>query len=196
MKKSLLLLSSLFILGGTPVLAQNEDFFKVDQYENVHESGTYKIGDNLEAGEYRLIEVPNSVFPSYQLTEDANQEEFIASGVISGHDYIKVEDGQYLKITDSFLVPVEDVKPIEITDNTISDGAYKVGFDIPAGEYEVKEKEDSIFPVFTIFKSLDEQYANSTGVVENNAYLEVEDGDYLRLSDVTITHDNLVTQKP
>lgn len=192
MKKSLLLLSSLLMLGISPTaLAQDASFYEAANYQTVYDSGVYKIGSTLDAGAYRII--ANSEYGMYVVSSDANQETIIDFSPVSTHSYVEVKDGDYLQLDSVFAVPIEGIEPIQIINNSIADGTYSVGFDIPEGEYEVTQSEEHAMLV--VYGSLDKNDIVNFSPITNNAFVEVSEGQYLQLDGATITDDRLATMK-
>ncbi|MBS4462930.1 hypothetical protein JXA27_10315 [Aerococcaceae bacterium zg-B36] len=191
MKKIVLLASSLFILSSVGSIYAEEtttsemkqesvadkDPFDMASYKIVFETDMYKIGSDMPAGEYKVYSLDE--YASFKLTGDARGEEYIAYDMVKTFAYVKVEDGQYLELSDCFAVPVEETWPVKIENDTIGEGVYRVGIDIEPGEYKAKAKDE--FARYRISKD-----ANAIDVVDSNSikkssYVDVKEGEYLKL---------------
>ena len=64
MKKILLILSGSIMLSGTIFMNDNvnvfADEYQISDFENAMDSGKYKVGVNLDAGEYRVFPTDDS----------------------------------------------------------------------------------------------------------------------------------------
>lgn len=191
MKKILLFAATLSLSFVAPIKAQDKEFYDQSTYQTVLEPGMYKVGSTLDAGIYRIIS--DAEYGMYVISSDANQEDIIDFSAITTHSYFEIVDDQYLKLDGTFAVPMDEVDPIFIEDNTIGPGTYFVGYDIPAGEYEVIQDEETA--MYVIYDSLDKSEIASMSAITNNAFVEVEDGQYLQLYGAIITDDALVNEE-
>ena len=99
-----------------------------------------------------------------------------------GGVYITVEDGEYLKIDGGDLYELDKAPDRGPENGYYKDSMYKVGEDIPAGEYQVESSGDLAY----IEVSGDSRH-QIEGIItndnfENNKYITIEDGQYLTLS--------------
>lgn len=158
---------------------------KSESNESEIKAGTYKIGTDLEAGEYLFI-TKSMGYIEVSSDSTGNFDSIIANDNVIGHTYITVEDGQYLKLQGGTAYPVDKAPSIIPTDGLYKDGTYKVGKDIPSGEYKVVlsssmgyiEVSSGSHGIFDEIISND----NLTG----DSYITVEDGQYLTLQGVQI----------
>ena len=164
---------------ATPVVEETVE-------DNVIKAGTYKVGSEIEAGTY-LVTSDGGLFGSYmELTKDSSGQfdSIISNENFDTHTFIEVKDGEYLKIDDSSMVLVDDTTKIS-HNGKLEDGMYRVGIDIPAGEYKVIPVEGSTFGAY--LEVTTNARHNFDGIVanesfENPTYITVKDGQYLTLS--------------
>lgn len=138
--------------------------------------GTYKVGSDMPAGEYRLVALNSGYF---QIASDSTGEfdSLIANDNFSTQTIVSVADGQYLQITRAIAYPIDDAPEIDIT----KEGMFKVGKDIQAGEYKVRSTGSGYLQVST-----DSTHGFESIVSNNNfegeTYITVADGQYLTLN--------------
>ncbi len=153
--------------------------------DTVIKPGTYKIGTDLPAGEYLFIADSMSYI---EIASDSTGsfESIIANDTVTGHRYITVKDGEYLKLQGGKAYAVADAPSVVPADGLYKDGMYKVGTDIPAGEYKV---------VVTSSMGYIEVSSGSRGTFDQiitndvptaDTYITVSDGQYLTLQGVEI----------
>lgn len=146
-------------------------------------SGHYEVGKNLTPGEYYVycdnfnnlyIEVAND-------TSNSNESVIYNLNTDRGV-FITVESGEFLEIDGGEIFELNSTPYIGPDNGTYKGGMYRVGEDIPAGEYEVTTVESSAYLEITnssrhiagdIIESL--YFHNSTNIT-------LEEGQYLLLS--------------
>ena len=91
-----------------------------------------------------------------------------------------VEDGQYFSVKWAHFAPAADVtRPVD--PSSLSDGLYRVGTDIPAGEYKFQATDDTGY--FCVFdNSTAGRDIVTNDLFEGSQYVTVQDGQYLELS--------------
>jgi len=68
--------------------------------------------------------------------------------------------------------------------DNIPEGMYKVGVDIPAGEYLiVSDKDGSMYFIFNNLDRSSEDYLANAGFINVKQYVKVTEGQYLKFSD-------------
>lgn len=156
-----------------------------------YEPGTFNVGVDIPAGEY-VVTASNYI----GIASDSSGEpgsllaEHIGTTLFT---YITINDGEYLKVSadtevfgsDMSRICLADIAPPATNFDKFFSGTYKVGRDLPAGEYNVQliEGEDSGYweinsaPLGTSFEVIDNDYFTDSSV-----YVTVQDGEYLTLS--------------
>ena len=148
-------------------------------------AGTYKIGTELPAGEYLFIADSMGYM---EITSDSTGsfDSIIANDTVASHRYITVKDCEYLKLQGGKAYALTDAPSIVPENGLYQDGMYKVGTDIPAGEYKV---------VLTSSIGYIEVTSGSRGVFDEivtndvptgDTYITVTEGQYLKLQGVEI----------
>lgn len=141
-------------------------------------NGQFKVGTDLSAGEYLAIgmgyvEVArnssgnvNSILINDNIVDDTQR-------------YIVANEGEYVKlIGDIKLYPAANAPKLN-TSNGLPSGQFKVGVDIPAGEYKITLEAGGYFAVTrdTRCAFVKNQFTNEGG----SFYATVADGQYLQI---------------
>jgi hypothetical protein len=177
--------------SGTPVVAttgaESGETAAAPQRNNPPQyikAGMYKIGSELPEGEY-IIESTGTI-AYYQISSDSSGEfdsiivnDNLGRGVYA---YIIVQDGDYLKIESSRMI---DATNLTITPKDLSDippSTYKVGKDLPAGEYKLTPTGDMAYweRSRNPRSSIDGIIAND--MLSESAYVTVRDGEYFKIT--------------
>lgn len=145
-------------------------------------AGNYKVGTDLPAGEYKIY--TDDFMGYFEVSKDSsgNLDSIIVNDNFTTFTYLTVSEGQYLKLQMCYAIPVEEAEPYK-SDKGYGSGKYKVGVDIPAGEYNVKKEEGQLFGYVEVSKdskgTLDSIISNDN--FENNKYVTIKDGQYLKI---------------
>lgn len=166
--------------------SNNED--TEDLAESI-EPGTYKVGEDIPAGEYVVFSDGMGYIESaYDSTGELESIIFNDNLMNGSHPYVTVQDGEYFKLQGAKMYPVESAPSVQPADGIYRDGMYKVGTDIPAGEYKVIFDSDIGMGYLEVSKdsrhTLESIITNEN--LEADSYITVEDGQYLKLQDVYI----------
>ena len=150
-------------------------------------AGTYKVGTEIAAGEYLVIAksmgyIESSSDSSGQLSSIIFNDNLMDGG----HTYITLNAGEYFKMKGAVMYPVTDAPSVIPADGLYKNGTFKVGKDIPAGEYKVML--DSGMGYLEVSSNSSHQL---TSIVTNenvtaDTYITVKDGQYLKLNGVKI----------
>lgn len=145
-------------------------------------SGEYKVGDDIEPGEYYVKCDGVNLYVEVSSDSSGDLESIIYNLNTAGGAYITVEDGEYLEISGGNLYKIDDAPDRGPENGYYKEGMYKVGEDIPAGEYNVESSKDLAY----IEVATDSRHQIDSIVTndnfENNKIITVEDGQYLTLN--------------
>lgn len=154
--------------------------------EKGFKEGMYKVGADLAAGEYYLTADNGSAY--FQVTKDSSGEfeSIITNDNFSTNRYITVKDGQYIDMKGCTAYKPEDAPKLKAENNTYPEGMYKIGTDIPAGEYKINAEDMGYCEVST------SSTGNMESIVTNDnfsgeKYITIKDGQYLKLVHVELT---------
>lgn len=149
---------------------------------NAYGAGMYKVGTDIEAGEY-FVYCTSKVSCYMQVSSDSSGKmaSIVTNGNFDTFMFVTVEDGQYLQVTSGEFVKAADAKvPGADSNNIYGAGMYRVGIDIPAGEYKVTNTSE----VRCYVEVRSDSYGSLKGIVSNDnidtfAYITVTEGQYL-----------------
>ena len=145
-------------------------------------SGEYKVGDDIPAGEYYVKCDGYNLYVEVASDSSGDLESIVYNLNTGGGVYITVNDGEYLKIQGGNLYELDKAPDRGADGGYYKEGMYKVGEDIPAGEYQVEATSGLGY----IEVSSDSRH-QIEGIITNdnfegNKYITVQDGQYLTLS--------------
>lgn len=151
--------------------------------QDAYGEGMYKIGSDLPAGEYVLL--PASEFSAYYAvssTSSGKVEDILDNDNFDGRRYLTVADGQYLTIQRCTMVPLDKAPAVDTSSGVVPEGMYRVGTDIPAGEYKLHNNSDFDGYYEVRSSSIAEEGFDSIITNDNfsgDVYVTVENGQYL-----------------
>jgi len=156
----------------------------------VYNSGMYKVGSEIDAGEYFVTHTKGS-FAYIQVNSDSTGsfDSIVTNENIDTFHYISVIDGQYLTVKHGTFVKAEDAEvPGPDSDGNYGEGMYRVGIDIPAGEYKATPRPgDDIYYEVRSDSTGDFLSIVTNGHASDPIYITVEEGQYFKLKDGTFT---------
>lgn len=148
--------------------------------------GKYLVGVDLPAGDYIIYE-NNFLFDgilagSYKIySSSAADAKKICSKTVGNWSFISLEDGQYIDLNRCYLY---DISKTDLV-NTKTDGEFRVGIDIPAGEYRLRETSSlNCYSVDSGYTAYDKTVGFH--MVDGQDYVTVEDGQLLDLAGCVI----------
>lgn len=148
----------------------------------IYEEGMYKVGSDVPAGEYYVS--ANAGFRCYfEVSSDSSGslDSIIANDNIDTFAFITLSEGQYFTVSRGAFVGASYIEVPGVDDEGYySEGMYRVGIDIEAGEYKVEAINGSSCYI--------EVSTDSTGTLDSvvtndnfdtSMYITVSDGQYL-----------------
>lgn len=144
----------------------------------------YRVGEDISAGEYILI--GNRGTKSYYevlSNLDGTKDSILHSEEFDANRYITLNDGEILNIKDCTLVD-QYVEPLDVSKYTLN-GMYKVGVDIPSGEYTLKALKGTGIYEVVIDSTNNTSSIKDSKVFDGTIEVSLTDGSYLKLSNDT-----------
>jgi hypothetical protein len=148
--------------------------------------GTYKVGSTIPAGEYILL--CNSKYSGYFARyTSSTYSDIIDNDNFGTFTYATVKNGEYFELNRAIAYPVSKVGKIsniisiKNSDGSYKEGTYKIGTDIPSGEYKLtcNSKYSGYFARYT-------SSANSDIIANDNfatfTYATVLPGEYFTVN--------------
>jgi hypothetical protein len=150
--------------------------------EGSYGDGIYLVGTDLDSGLYKGT--ANGGGGHWEISSDANAERYVASGDPTGQFYIKLTSGTYLRLSGVAIAEASKTAADPLLTSDISDGTYRVGYDIGAGWY--RGAVDDHMGYWEVSKD-----ANCQSLVANDYAMDafevkVKSGQYITLRGVTI----------
>lgn len=147
--------------------------------ENPYMPGMYKVGSDLPAGEYCFVASGGSGYAC--VSSDSNQDDILENEMFDHTWFVTVSDGQYLEASRCAFVVADDVVLNIEPDGSFKDGTYRVGIDIPAGEYKLTSTDGGYYCIYK--DSVPPFDIVSNDLFDGSSYVTVKDGQYLSTSD-------------
>lgn len=150
--------------------------------DGIYRAGMYAVGTDIEPGEY-YIYCTDDIGCYFAVYKDSSGtlDSIIANENIDSFAFVTVKAGQYLQVKrGNFIESSKAVLPKADPNGFYVAGMYRVGIDIPAGEYKfVADAGDMAY--VAVYKdglnTLSSIVTNEN--FENTYYLSVEEGQYL-----------------
>ncbi|WP_071394543.1 hypothetical protein [Bacillus tuaregi] len=151
--------------------------------------GTYKVGTDIPVGEYLVFAKGFAYIESASDSTGQLDSILFNENLSNGaHTYVTLHEGEYFKLQDAEMYPISSAPSVIPEDGIYDNGMFKVGQDIPAGEYKVIL--DSSIGMGYLEVSSDSSHQLTSVVTNENVqadmYITVSDGQYLTLQDVKI----------
>lgn len=153
------------------------------EYEDWYKPGMYKVGVDISAGVYRVDALDGDGYFSVCSDSSGKSSSILFNDIFDSYVYILLEDGQYLTLSRSVALESKGIPAAQPEDGVFSDGTFRIGVDIPAGEYKiVGTSDDSYYRLMgTPQCEYDKQEFITADYVESAVYQTLEDGQYLTL---------------
>jgi len=151
-----------------------------------YKAGMYKIGQDMPSGEYVLIgSGPMSYF---EVARDSVGQlaSIISNDTFGKRSIITVIDGQYLKLTGCIAYSFTDAPKVKLVDGFLLDGMYKVGVDLPGGEYKVIPEGNMSYKEVSKDSTHSLHSIISNDILQGEGYATIKDGQYLKLTGAKI----------
>ena len=179
------------LLAACGDTTDTESSTKDDVAEEEIEKDDYKeVGTDIEAGEYLIISDDSESYVEVAKDNTGASESIVYNAHLEKdeHMYLTISNGQYLNIEDAEIYSLADAPSIIPEDGVYQNGQFKVGTDIPAGEYTyIVDKNDSSAFIEVSTSSIydvDNIILSETPTV--NGSVTLTDGQYLTLQNVHI----------
>ena len=175
-----------FVVGNKTVyfrrvVVDGASTFKVTvQLSSYYGEGMYRVGKDIPAGEY-YVENNSEYSGYYAVTSDANGNHILENDNFKTHTFITLEDGQYIELTRAKMTSAKNTPIFQFDNGVITEGMYRVGKDIPAGNYQaIATTSDSGYYALlnnsTVNRDIISNASFSTSryvTLSNNQYLEI-----------------------
>ena len=143
-------------------------------------AGMYKVGADLAAGEYAIEPLGDAAYYAVAADSSGDMGSIITNDLLAGCTvFVTVKDGQYLTVQSAKFTNADSYE-VKVA-NPVNQGMYRIGRDIPAGEYKITSRG---MPYYAVqkdsYNELSSIVSNDT-MFEGSLYVTVKDGQYLLL---------------
>jgi len=147
-----------------------------------YKEGTYKVGTDIPSGEYCIYSTSN-ISGYYSVNADSKGDSIIGNDNFVYNAFVTVSDGQYLELSRAIAVPVSEIDGVTYKIDTSGSGTFRVGIDIPAGEYKLINEGEDYSGYYCVYNDSEpDTRIVSNDNFEGQTYITVSDGQYLLLS--------------
>ena len=150
--------------------------------QNYFANGQFKVGVDLPAGEY--LAVGTGYVEVSKFSASGKNNILVNDNIVDARRYVVVNDGEYVKLmSDMKLYSLADAPKLNLNYSKLPANQYKVGVDIPAGEYKILLDAGGYVALTrdTRRNYVGNHYTNEGGQI----YATVADGQYLQIKNGT-----------
>ncbi len=159
---------------SVPVFVQSDgpDTIVVDDYTY------YKIGTQYQPGEYVIVAEEGKSY-YYCVIMDDEEHSIVINGGSETQEVFDTLEGQYITFIDGKIYPIDQAPEVKKTDDgAYPEGIYKVGVQIPAGEYVAKGDGVSLETMSDLSGSYESKLGYTSS--QRSAIIKVEEGQYIK----------------
>ena len=151
-----------------------------------YNAGKYKVGKNLDPGEYILFSAPfRKGF--FAIFIDADNMDVISKGSFDINTILTVEEGDDLVIADCIAIFADDYYSMRRINLNQSGGMLKVGADMQAGEYDLIA-QDNKTAAYRIYNDMRFRLIAEEGEFSKTCQISLEENQYLELVNCFVDH--------
>ncbi|MDO5825845.1 MAG: hypothetical protein Q4Q22_05655 [Methanosphaera sp.] len=170
----------IFLISSVLVGSVTAGFF--DNPDALKGSGEYIIGEDIPAGEYYVKCTSGNLYVQVSSDSSGDLDSIVYNLNTEGGAYVTVKEGQYFKVQGGEVYELDKAPEDKKEDGYYKDGMFKVGTDIPAGEYNVEAA--SGLGYVEVASSSSHQLSDiiTNDNFEGNKHVTISDGQYITLS--------------
>lgn len=150
-----------------------------------YSSSMYRVGSDIPAGDYYAVPTKDGYGGYYCKYTDSTQDDIEDNDNFKNFTFFRCYDGQYLKLSRCKITPIENAPNYSSTDGTYGEGTYRVGIDIPAGEYKFTSNESKYSGYYCVYTDITYDDIEDNDNFDDVAYYTISDGQYLKISRAT-----------
>lgn len=145
--------------------------------------GNYRVGTDIPAGDYCALQTAgNNGY--YCIYNNTSKNDIIDNDIFYNQAFFRVADGQYLNISRCKIALASDatlsIQPD--ADGFYGPGEYRVGIDIPAGEYQFAATNQNNTGYYCTYSDITKENIDDNEIFKANAYYTVHTGQILSIS--------------
>ena len=149
----------------------------------LYESGGYRVGTDIPAGDYALYENSDAVFASAVVRAgDSEEPELVTYHLINGQAVIRLVPDTWLTLSEATAVPISQAEAV--SDGFAGEGGYLVGVTLPAGTYTAVPLEKAPLSSYSVYSGILGSSAQllKFEVLHEATPITLAEGEYIELS--------------
>lgn len=149
----------------------------------LYESGGYRVGTDIPAGDYALYENSDAVFASAVVRAgDSEESELVTYHLINGQAVIRLVPDTWLTLSEATAVPISQAEAV--SDGFAGEGGYLVGVTLPAGTYTAVPLEKAPLSSYSVYSGILGSNAQllKFEVLHEATPITLAEGEYIELS--------------
>ena len=149
----------------------------------LYESGGYRVGTDIPAGDYALYENSDAVFASAVVRAgDSEESELVTYHLINGQAVIRLVPDTWLTLSEATAVPISQAEAV--SDGFAGEGGYLVGVTLPAGTYTAVPLEKAPLSSYSVYSGILGSSAQllKFEVLHEATPITLAEGEYIELS--------------
>ena len=149
----------------------------------------YRVGTDIPAGDYCAVQTTEKFYGYYCIYKDTSKTDIIDNDNFSNQAFFRVSTGQYLKLSGCKIAPASKVtlSNISTADGFYREGEYRVGIDIPAGEYQFTNTEQKYGGYYCVYSDMTKDDIVDNENFKNTTYYKVKNGQILNVNRAKFT---------
>ena len=146
----------------------------------------YKVGKDIPEGEYFIKTNDDSGYFAITKDSSGSLDSIIANDLFPTFVYVTVKKGEYLEVSYARFTEAKNAPDDLASGKKVKDGMYKIGRDLPAGEYKVYSSSD--YAYYCVYKNSRHRLGDivTNALFSGSKYVTVKNGQYLYLKDAYI----------
>lgn len=159
----------------------------------------YRVGSDLPEGAYYAVTTIAGYGGYYCLYSDSSQKKITQNNNFDSFDFFYARSGQYLKLSRCKIAPVSEFPTSIATpiNGVYGVGSYRVGIDIPAGEYKFTITSEAISynisGYYCAYTDITKSKIEENDLFDSVSYYTVKNGQLLLVNRATFT---LISETP
>jgi hypothetical protein len=124
---------------------------------------------------------------NFELTKNSTGtlESIIANDNIQNRSILTIKTGEYFTIKNATAYPIAAAPKVTAENNVLPAGMYKVGVDIPAGEYKITADGSGYVEVSTSSRHQIESIVSNDNFT-GEKYVTIKAGQYIKLTNASL----------
>ena len=152
-----------------------------------YNAGVYKVGTDIPAGSYTLTAGDYSGYYEVKSKNTTGLDDVLFNQSFDAREYVTVSDGQYLALNDATMISTSNAGKLLPFNGYYKPSTFKVGFDIPAGTYNIKPVVDDYGTKYSVYMAVRNQenptydselYSDDFGSTRQYTF---KDGEYVQI---------------